>query len=641
MDLLTTSVRRALGVLGLAALLAAAGCVSEKGQAGGEAGTSGDDDSSDEVTGTAGTGGARAGAGGSRVTPDPLVDVGLGTGSDGGTGLDGSLDDSGDGGGDGGGAECAEGFVAGADGCVRDHCRASDDEPAACSEHGSCSDGTEDEPTCECDEGYELEDLQCVRNPCIAIDGDAAACDDHASCSYEGDGEASCECDEGYDGDGESCERNACVQLDDEDPPCGDNEACTPTGPGETSCACDDGFGDCDEEASNGCELDLTADALNCGTCEFACAADLACDGSECQPRLTDIVLGFYVSLFVHESNAVLGSGTSAALLHGEDPSDSPIDLSLPVASLPQARRASINTNHACLVHQDPTGATCWGSNTYLQLGATGTGTTYASLSAPNVKAIAAGNTHTCLVAATGKVYCWGSGAAGGFGDGNSPSTNRSFADTFGEPGVPVLSVDDAVDVDAGITISCAIIENGRVYCWGSNSGTAYSPELVRDADGDELTAEDMCVGQNHACALRDDGVMVCWGSDTQGQLGTDSIPGGRNRYVEVLSDVKSIACGGFHSCALLESGAVYCWGTNGQGQLGSGDTTPSPTPIPMLLPESTHARAVFSGSGAAGTCAELTDGSVYCTGYNYYGQLGVSSGDDIVTTPREITDWP
>jgi len=63
----------------------------------------------------------------------------------------------------------------------------------------------------------------------------------------------------------------------------GQADAGAPSG-GEPATICDAGRADCNHRASDGCEIDLSSSAANCGGCgkAFACAADEACEHSQC-----------------------------------------------------------------------------------------------------------------------------------------------------------------------------------------------------------------------------------------------------------------------------------------------------------------------------------------------------------------------
>lgn len=46
---------------------------------------------------------------------------------------------------------------------------------------------------------------------------------------------------------------------------------------------CNDHFGDCNSEASDGCELNLSNDAANCGSCKKMCMQGESCKGAKCK----------------------------------------------------------------------------------------------------------------------------------------------------------------------------------------------------------------------------------------------------------------------------------------------------------------------------------------------------------------------
>lgn len=496
-----------------------------------------------------------------------------------------------------------------------------------------------------CEGDRVLENGACVRDPCLPTTEGTTFCDPNATCSYEGSGQASCSCDEGYEGDGMQCTRDVCVTLEGEEPACGAHASCEPLEAGEHACPCDEGFADCNEEPDDGCEAEISDDAEHCGACKNACAAGLECHDSVCAQRVSAIALGYVNGLFLTADKAVLGAGASPLLRTGSA-STSPVAINVGRAS-----QLSIHYDHACAMLDAGTGSMCWGSNANLQLGSTNLIAAYADLALPGIRSISAGDQHTCLINAGGRVFCWGRGTFGELGDGVSRGAEfagRSFAEALGgASGLPVSHVEHATDVHAGRTLNCALTEAGLVYCWGGDGVTAYAPELVRDAAGAPL-ADVVAIsgGATHACAIRADDSLVCWGDATDGKLGSSDAPANRNRHVEVaLEDVRSVACAFQHSCAVLRDGSAYCWGNNSRGQLGSGDTQASttPTPTPVLMQDLPPAISVHAGAAATGTCMRVATGAVYCWGDNYYGQLGI--GDIAIgsfqATPTEIATWP
>ena len=217
----------------------------------------------------------------------------------------------------------------------------------------------------------------------------------------------------------------------------------------------------------------------------------------------------------------------------------------------------------------------------------------------------------------------------------------------------------NVVQVSAGYYHTCALLSNGQVACWGYNwfgqLGVGYAiteppygipyPVLVLGIDGEGILSDvvQISAGGDHTCVLLSNGQVACWGWNWFGQLGTgDEI----NRYIPtlvlgingegILSDVVQISTGGDHTCAILSSGSVVCWGGNWAGQLGVGYATtkePFGIPYPVLVlgidGEGTLTDVIQIATGYAHTCALLSNGSVACWGWNYFGQLGTGDYED------------
>ena len=91
-------------------------------------------------------------------------------------------------------------------------------------------------------------------------------------------------------------------------------------------------------------------------------------------------------------------------------------------------------------------------------------------------------------------------------------------------------------------------------------------------------------------------------------------------------------------TCGARTDGTLWCWGFNGYGQLGTGDITDrlTPTQIGTATDWATVSTTSFS------TCATRNDGTLWCWGYNPDGNLG--TGDTTYRlTPTQVgtaTDW-
>ena len=96
----------------------------------------------------------------------------------------------------------------------------------------------------------------------------------------------------------------------------------------------------------------------------------------------------------------------------------------------------------------------------------------------PTAANVAAGLDHSCAIAATGSMQCWGEGSSGQIGDGGT--TDRSTPQTVvGIGGSGALS--DVVEADAGEFHTCARHSDGSLTCWGSNSSGQLAPAVTGD----------------------------------------------------------------------------------------------------------------------------------------------------------------
>jgi cysteine-rich repeat protein len=273
---------------------------------------------------------------------------------------------------------------------------------------------------------------------------------------------------------------------------------------------------------------------------------------------------------------------------------------------------------------------------------------------------IAAGTYHTCALLDTGAVRCWGAGGFGRLGYGNSL--------TIGDDEAPATAGDvdvggRVVQIAAGRVHTCALLETAAVRCWGSaaygqlgygnilNIGDNETPAEAGDVNVGERVIR-IATGWDHTCAVLETGKVRCWGHGLHGALGygnTDNVGDDEEPAdagdVDLGGSVGQIAAGLYHACARLKNGAVRCWGYGLHGQLGYRNPRDSGDDEPPAEAGDVNVGGWVAqiATGAYHTCALLEAGNVQCWGYGAYGRLGYGNtrniGDD--EHPADAGDVP
>ena len=273
--------------------------------------------------------------------------------------------------------------------------------------------------------------------------------------------------------------------------------------------------------------------------------------------------------------------------------------------------------------------ARCWGAETFGELGdgqQTGIAPVPTSVAGlTDVKAVAAGVSHTCALKADGTVACWGGNVACQIGDGcalaviaGNQSTDLNVLAPTAVTGLtgPATAVQASALNGDTLGFTCALLSNGTIECWGENllglgsdpNAEAIAPTAVPGVAG----AIAMAVGGTFGCDLQSNGLVACWGLGPLGQPGAATTSYSATPVVVPgLAGVKAITAGWFHVCALLDDGTVACWGDNSSGQLGDGTQSSSATPVTV----SGLGHAVAIATTAYSTCAVIADGSLQCWG--------------------------
>jgi hypothetical protein len=225
--------------------------------------------------------------------------------------------------------------------------------------------------------------------------------------------------------------------------------------------------------------------------------------------------------------------------------------------------------SHTCGLVADGR-ALCWGRNLNGQLGDGSRDdrpTPRRAITGRTFVRLVAGWNHTCGSSAIGETYCWGLNDHGQLGDG-------SHVDRLAP--TPVLS-GTLASVVAGSAHTCGI-RGDQVLCWGDNGfgqlgdGSTEQRNVPTPVRGLPGAPRELAAGAVSTCALLDDGSVYCWGQNLHGQLGDGTTENAsRPQRVSGRHAFRSIYSGGALVCGFAEDGLDYCWGLNQSGQLGDG----------------------------------------------------------------------
>ncbi|XP_076364039.1 uncharacterized protein LOC143253679 isoform X2 [Tachypleus tridentatus] len=133
--------------------------------------------------------------------------------------------------------------------------------------------------------------------------------------------------------------------------------------------------------------------------------------------------------------------------------------------------------------------------------------------------------------------------------------------------------------------------------------------------------------GKEHSLLLSENGTVLTFGLGSRGQLGHGTLDAvAEPRVVEALEGliVTTVAAGGWHSAALTDSGDLYLWGWNESGQLGFPREVISFQTFPGFLEFPDDQRIKSVACGSRHSAAITADRTLWCWGWNSYGQLGI-----------------
>jgi cysteine-rich repeat protein len=419
--------------------------------------------------------------------------------------------------------------------------------------------------------------------------------------------------------------------------PCGDGSA-------ERGGACDDQNG----EAGDGCSDCAVEPGWACdGATPSVCApAIVSIDGGATH---TCAALGTGETLCWGGGEKPLQLGYDYDQWQNIGDDETPASLG-PLRIEGTVREVAAGGRHSCALLASRA-LRCWGFNGEGQLGYAGrdyfgdaTQVEDIHVGAP-VKHVVASDLHTCALLTTQNVRCWGHGPCLGYG------TLDEIGDTETPESAGDVNIGGPVQqLAAGGAHTCALLTTGTVRCWGDNYYGQLGYPNVGSHSGDRTPADlgdvdvggavrQVVAGANHTCALLESGKVRCWGEGgilgygNDNAIGDDEPPAAAGD-VDLGVLAEGIVAGDYHTCALTAAGTVHCWGgrDGGFGATGYGTTHPiGDDELPSSMGAVNVGEPVsLLAAGGSHTCAVLPGSKLRCWGLNSHGQLGYAHQENI-----------
>jgi alpha-tubulin suppressor-like RCC1 family protein len=271
------------------------------------------------------------------------------------------------------------------------------------------------------------------------------------------------------------------------------------------------------------------------------------------------------------------------------------------------------------------------------------------------------GSPTTCLAlvqTSSGEtLYGWGNNNYGQLGNGGTGNANTPQVLSCSDGASTITDIGVIGRTDACVCV--VLFSSGRVKAAGYNGHAQLSRgnttaqttfDFINTSSGTPLTnVVEISGGAAYYCCLffrTSTGYIYCSGYNGNGELGKGDIVSTTTYVSQVVGGnvwatgaSKSIFFSGGYTAgfgfAFKADGTLWAWGYNSFGQLG--DSSVSVRSSPVIISGFTTSNvskiccvASEQSSNTSSSAILKTDGSIYATGYNAYGQLGLGYAQNL-----------
>jgi alpha-tubulin suppressor-like RCC1 family protein len=329
--------------------------------------------------------------------------------------------------------------------------------------------------------------------------------------------------------------------------------------------------------------------------------------------KVKSIAAGAGHSLFIKTDGTLWATGFNSS---GELGDGTTTDRLFPFQMMTGVSAVSAGNGYTMILKMD---STLWatGHNGSGQLGdGSNTNRTTPILIMSSVKAVSARNMHTLILKTDGTLLATGANFGGQLGDGTTTDRNS-----------PHQLASGVSSASAGGAHTMFIKSDGTLWATGYNNHGQLCDGTTTDRNTPfQITSAVSSVvsGDAYTMILKTDGTLLAAGYNALGQLGDGTIS---DRFipVDIASNVSTVSTSILHSLFIKTDGTLWVMGCNEKGELGDNTTINRLFPVEITINEIRGHIAACS-AGDDHSMAITTDGMVFVSGDNRFGQLGDGS---------------